>query len=164
MGYVLLNADRIQSAKLEEKMFGQSDNDVFEMTDALDALGDLEQNTSDAIIAQRTSKRIDIHIRVIVRPGNASERKRFVIQGMTSDLSNGGTKVILPCPILPGDIFWLEFGNEQVKIGSLLARCRRCIMIKDDAFEVGLRFFEDVDLANSLVADGAAAEPFTNRG
>ena len=132
-------------------MFSHMGSDLFEMTDALEALGDLEQNTSEAIVAQRSSKRIDIHSEVMIRPGNSSNRSQFVIQGMTADISNGGTKVFLPCPVTPGDIYWLKFADDQVQIGSMLARCRRCIMINEDAFEVGLRFFNDIDLACVVV-------------
>lgn len=140
-------------------MFGQIDNDIFEMTSALDALGELEKNTSDAILAQRKSKRIEIHAGVQVRAGNASERHQFKIQGMTADISDGGTKLLLPCPITPGDIYLLEFDKDQFRIGSQLARCRRCVMINEDAFEVGLRFFHDIDVATALPVSDSHCDP-----
>ena len=126
-------------------------DDLFEMSGALAALGELERNTDQAILAQRSSERLEIQCRVWVRPGNLSERNRFTIEGMTGDLSNGGCQVLLPQPIYPGDIFWLEFDEKLVRIGPSLARCLRCRLIREDAMEVGFRFFQDVDLSNALV-------------
>ena len=86
----------------------------------------------------------------MVRPGNASERFRFSIEGLTGDISNGGCQVLLARPILPGDIYWLSFTGTDVTIGSLLVRCTRCRMVQEDAFESGFRFFHDIDLGNAL--------------
>ena len=125
------------------------------MSGALEALGELERNTDRAILAQRSSERLEVQCRIWVRPGNVSERNRFTIEGMTGDLSNGGCQVLLPRPIYPGDIFWLEFDENHVRIGPLLARCLRCRLIREDALEVGFRFFQDIDLRNALVVSRA---------
>ena len=140
-------------------MFGEPNSDVFELTDALDALGELEQNTSQAILAKRSSKRVDIHCAVEIRPGNSSERFQFTINGMTADISNGGSKIILPRPILPGDIYWITLKEKLTNVGSLLARCRRCVMVNENAFEVGLRFFEDIDVSGILFDSECKPEP-----
>ena len=133
------------------------DDELFGMSGALEALGELERNTDEAIIAQRSSERLEIKSRVWVRPGNVSERHRFTVEGMTGDISNGGCQVLLPRPIYPGDIFWLEFDASDVHIGPLLARCLRCRLIREDALEVGFRFFQDVDLRNAIVTSQAAS-------
>ncbi len=124
-------------------------NDVFALTDALAALGDLEANNSQAILKQRSSERMVIRTRVRLQPGNSSQRHTDAIDGLTGDISNGGTLVLLPRPVLAGDTFWVTFSNEHVSIGSLLARCTRCRMVREDTFEIGLRFFHDIDLASA---------------
>ncbi len=125
-------------------------DDVFKMSDALVALRDLEQSTSEAIIAQRSSERIDIRTEVTIKPGNASERHRFSIHGMTGDISNGGMLVLLSQPLLAGDIYWVDFPDPQIRIDSLLARCLRCRMIQEETFEAGFRFLHDIDLKQAL--------------
>ena len=133
-------------------MFDDISNELFGLTDALDALKDLQMNTSAAILAQRSSERIEINISIVVRSGNASQRGQGGIHGMTGDLSNGGGLILLPRPIIPGDFYWIEFDQQQLKLSALLARCMRCRLVKEDAFEAGLRFMHDVDLASALAA------------
>jgi len=126
------------------------DEDVFCISDAIESLGELQENTSQAILSQRASERIKLRTKVVVRPGNASDRFRFSVEGLTGDISNGGCQVLLARPILPGDIYWLSFTETRITIGSLLARCTRCCMVQEEAFESGFRFFHDIDLANAL--------------
>lgn len=126
------------------------EDDVFCISDAIQSLGELEDNTSQAILSQRASERIKVKTKVVVRPGNASDRYRFSIEGLTGDISNGGCQILLARPILPGDIYWLSFADTHVTLGSLLARCTRCRMVQEDAFESGFRFFHDIDLASAL--------------
>ncbi len=130
-------------------MFEQDiEADFFSVSHALEHLHELERNTSDAIKRQRSSERLEVSCPVEVRPGNASERHRRRIEGMTGDISRGGCLLLLPTPVLPGDIYWLSISGELKSVGDLLARCVRCRMIQEDAFEVGFRFFHDVDLSH----------------
>ena len=52
--------------------------------------------------------------------------------------------------ILPGDLYWLVFVGDDVRIGSLIARCMRCRMVQEEAFEVGFRFLQDIPLKDLL--------------
>lgn len=132
-------------------MFDALDRDnVCYVTDALEALGQLEQNTSEELIRQRASERLQIRTKVWISPGNPSERDRFRIEGLTGDISSGGSLILAARPALAGDIYWLTFSDEHVSIGSLLARCMRCRMVREDTFEFGFRFFENLDLAGTL--------------
>ena len=128
-------------------------DDVFGMSGALEALAELECNTSDAILAQRSSERIEIQTKVLVQPGNVSERHRYTIEGVTADISNGGCMVLLPRPIMVGDLFWITFDDQHVHIGSLFSRCLRCRFVREDAFETGFRFLQDVDVAAAIRMD-----------
>ena len=134
-------------------MFDDVNTDsLFGMSDALEALSELENNTSEAIVAQRSSERLEIQTKVIIRNGNASQRHVFAIEAVTADVSNGGCMVLMPRPIMAGDLFWMSFDDSQVRIGSLLARCMRCRMVREDAFEAGFRFMNDVDLSSAVVS------------
>ena len=132
------------------KVFDDYSDELIGLSGALESLKDLELNTSSAILAQRSSERIEINIPIMLRPGNSSERARYAIKGMTGDISNGGCLLLVSRPVLPGDIYSIEFDQTAIRIGPQLARCMRCKMIKDDAFEAGLRFFYDIELATSI--------------
>lgn len=126
-------------------------DDWFGVADALEALAALETNTNAAILAQRASQRLEIQTKLIVRPGNASQRHEYSIPGVTADISSGGCMVLLPRPIMTGDLFWLAFDDSVLRIGSLLARCLRCRLVREDAFEIGFRFLNDVDLQAAIM-------------
>ena len=138
-------------------MFDQmQDDDVFSMSDAFEALSELENNTSRAILVQRSSERIEIQAKVLIQPGNASQRHQATIEGITADVSNGGCMILLPRPILVGDMFWLTFDKASFRIGSLMSRCLRCRMVREDAYESGFRFMNEIDLSNSLAVKSPA--------
>ena len=119
-----------------------------ELSNALDSLRELEQNVSEAIIQRRSSERWQVATLVTVRPGNSSERDTIAIKGVTGDVSNGGCLVLLPRPMLSGDVFWLDFSEGELReIGSVFGRCMRCRYISEGYFETGFRFFNNVDIA-----------------
>jgi hypothetical protein len=132
----------------------QGGDNIFGVTDALEALSELTENTSEAIVRQRASQRVQVQTKVAIRPGNSSQRHQLVIEGLTGDISNGGCQVLIGRPILAGDVYWLTFSDEHVSIGALFARCMRCRVVRDDTFEAGFRFFHDIDLASALRQQG----------
>jgi hypothetical protein len=123
------------------------------ITSALEALCELEQNQRSAVFRQRTHERIEIRLRVRVQPGNSSERRHAQIEGVTGDVSRSGCLVLLPCPLVPGDLYWLSLDDERASTGAQMARCVRCRMVDEETFEAGLRFFSEVDLAGLLGAE-----------
>ena len=131
-------------------MFGSnSTEDLFEATDAIEALADLERNTSKVIAAQRSCERIDIQAKVIVQPANCGQRHTDRFDGLTADISNGGFMALMARPITVGDFFWVTFDNKDLKLGSMLAQCLRCRLVRDDAFEAGFKFPQPIDLTNA---------------
>jgi hypothetical protein len=124
--------------------------ELFGASDALQAIAELEHNTNDSILAQRASERLEIRTKVLVRPANASQRHQFVVECVTADMSNGGCMVLATRPLLPGDLFWLSFDDTQIRIGSLFERCLRCRFVREEAYEVGFRFLNDIDLSSIL--------------
>ena len=126
--------------------FGNGDD----LLGALDALGDLQQNTDQAILAQRSSERVNLRTRVRVRPGNASQRFDVELTGVTADVSGGGSQVLLKRPVLAGDYFFLSFLDHADTIGEILCRCIRCRMVQEEVFEVGLQFEHNIDPSQLL--------------
>ena len=123
---------------------------VFESSDALDALRDLEMNSHDAFVAQRASERVEIRARLVVRYGNASQRHQMAVEGLTADISNGGCMALLPRPLMAGDYFWLTFEEDDVRVGSILARCLRCRLVQEETYEMGFQFVSAIDLTTAL--------------
>lgn len=139
-------------------MFDQLDDELFVMTDAMEALAELERGTDRTLIAQRSSQRLEIRTGIKVQPADASHRHRVNMEGLTADISNGGCMVLVPRAVLPGDMFWVTFEPTHVRIGSLFARCLRCRLVQEDLYEVGFRFLQDIDLS-SLVVQERTNEP-----
>jgi len=114
---------------------------------ALDSLADLERNKSDEVKRARSNTRIRIKAKVIVQPGNVSERSKFKAQGVTGDISSGGCQILFPIPLHVGDIFWLSFDKSKLAIAPLFGHCLRCSLIREDAYEAAFRFFEPIDIS-----------------
>lgn len=113
---------------------------------AYDLLQELEQNTPDELRRQRSHFRIALKARVIVEPGNASERGGKKLQCVTGDISEGGCRMLSPLPMQVGDIYRLEFDRKAVSLPITYARCMRCVMLREDAFEAGFAFFTAIAL------------------
>ncbi len=131
-------------------MFGQ-----FEATDegtdkdnTFDLLQELERNKSDEIRRQRVHERLIIKTKVIVQPGNASDLMKLKVQAVTSDISSGGCQVLTPVTLNVGDIYRISFDRSEIDLHMTFARCLRCRLIREDAFEAGFSFFHSLDLSN----------------
>ena len=127
-------------------------DDLLGISDALEALRDLESNSHQAFVAQRASERVEIHARLVVRPGNASQRYASSVEGVTADVSNGGCMALLSRPVMPGDFFFFLFDDSEIQLGSLAARCLRCRMVREDTFEVGFKFMSPVDIQSAIAS------------
>ena len=123
---------------------------VLSEDDAMESLAELERNQPDAVKRTRSSTRISIKSKVIAQPGNSGDRLKFKIQGVTGDISARGCQVLFPIPLRVGDIYWLTFDKTELDLDSVLARCLRCRMIREDAYEAGFKFFEPVDVADAV--------------
>lgn len=120
--------------------------------DAFNLLQELESNTSDELLRQRTHFRIRIKSTLILLPGNASDAQKFRYQGMTGDLSQGGCQALFPMPAVAGDIYRLVFDRQTLDLPMTFAQCMRCRLLRENAFEVGFRFFVPIVLPKSLVS------------
>lgn len=135
----------------------QSKSGSLSADSAFDLLQELERNTPEEIRKQRSSFRLQVKARVTLQSGNSSELLSYKIQGTTGDLSEGGCCALLPVPIRVGDVYRISFDRTQLDFPLIFARCVRCHLIREDAFEVGFRFFVPVALPEPLAT--AAAQP-----
>ncbi len=131
-------------------MFTGEVHNLLGSMDAIEALKELSGNSEAAVIASRASERLDIQTGVVMRPANASARHSFALETVSADISDGGCMLISPAPAVPGDIYWLEFADDHLRLGSLFARCIRCRLVSEDVFEVGIKFLAPVDLQSAL--------------
>ncbi len=123
---------------------------VFESSDAIEALKQLEISSQSAVLQKRGKTRLSLEIDVSIQRGDASRRSEMTISACSSDLSTTGCKLLAPTPVLPGDIYWLTFAQNEAGIGHMMARCIRCHMVREGAFEIGMSFFDEVDLSDLL--------------
>ena len=124
-----------------------------DLSDPLALLAELEKNSTDAVERARAHVRHTIRSKVIIRPADASRRYTSKYQGITGDVSAGGCQALLPVPLTPGDIYHIEFDRSTIDLMPQLALCRRCRMVGDDAYEVGLAFFTPITLPSSASSD-----------
>lgn len=122
-----------------------------------DLLKDLEEQTSEKIRQQRSTERITIKAEVILQPGNSSELMKFKLQGVTGDVSKGGAGAMFPLPITVGDIYRLQFNRDQLDLPLIFARCLRCRLIREDAYEAGFVFFTPIELPIAKSAEKSAS-------
>ena len=125
---------------------------------AYDLLQEMEQNTPEELRRQRASFRIAVKAKVIVQPGNASQRQEFKVQCVTGDVSEGGCRMLSPVPLMVGDIYRLEFDRKSIALPVIFARCMRCYLLREDAFEAGFAFFVPIALPEKLEQAAAATQ------
>ena len=120
--------------------------------DAFGLLRDLERNTPDEIRRQRAHFRLAIKASVVLQAGNASEIMSFKVKGVTGDISEGGCSILFPIPTRVGDIYRLLFDQKALGLPLTFARCVRCRLVSEDAFEAGFAFFSPITLPESVCA------------
>ncbi len=129
-----------------------SDNEILDASGALAALEQLEQSSHDRYVQMRSSDRVDFQTKVWIRPGNSGDRHLTVIEGVTTDISDGGCRALLVHPALPGNVYFVEFDQERISVEPVLVRCLRCRLVREDSFDVSFRFFSSIDLSEIIVS------------
>lgn len=132
--------------------FESNADETFSQEDAFQILHDLEQNTSEELRKKRSHFRVEVKAAVTVRPGNSSEILSYKVQGVTGDISESGLGALLPIPIRVGDVFRMEFDTTKLPLPLTFARCVRCRLIREDAFDAGFIFFAPIGLPANLSA------------
>jgi PilZ domain len=133
-------------------MFDEFDTDRSETSseDAFNLLQELEKSKPDEIRRQRGHFRVAVKSSVVVRPGNSSERLKIKVKGVTGDVSESGLRIMVPIPCGVGDIYCLEFDQEKLNLPLTFARCVRCHLIRENAFDCGFSFFSTIALPSTL--------------
>ncbi|MEO1584185.1 MAG: PilZ domain-containing protein [Planctomycetota bacterium] len=117
-------------------------------------LRELEQQTPEAIRRQRSAERQAVRINVTIRPGNSSERGPDAdIAGVTGDVSSNGAGLMTSRPIRVGDVYQLVFEKGELDLPIVYARCMRCRVVREDAFESGFSFFDKITLTPTDATD-----------
>ncbi len=135
-----------------EKPAGSLDSD-----EAFDLLQDLGRNTPEEIRRQRSHFRLAIKAAVVLQSGNASDILAMKVKGTTGDVSEGGLSALFPIPPRVGDIYRLQFDRSTLDLPLTFARCVRCRVVREDAFEAGFCFFSPITLPET--ADTGAESP-----
>ena len=140
-------------------MFDEFDgtSDQLNKDEAFQLLQELEGNTTDEIRRQRAHFRLVTKAGVILQAGNASELLSFKVKGVTGDISEGGCSVLFPIPPRVGDIYRLQFDRASLDLPLTFARCVRCRLVREDAFEAGFAFFKAICLPENLATQSEAA-------
>ncbi len=125
--------------------------------EAHELLRELEQNTTEEMRRQRSHFRLAIKSAVVMQAGNASELLSFKVKGVTGDISEGGCCVLFPIPTRVGDIYRLQFDREALDLPLTFARCVRCRLVREDAYEAGFAFFKTISLPEKVFTPGASA-------
>ena len=113
---------------------------------ALRAMMELEKNTTSAIRKERADTRLTGSFPALVEPGNASDRGAQAIKSICKDMSQTGCRLVCNKALTVGDIFLITVQNDKLRVPRVFARCIRCSLLSETAFECGLSFFTDVDL------------------
>lgn len=112
-----------------------------------DLLQELARQSSDEIRKLRTHERLETKVNVLLSPANSSAMGEGRIQGETRDISKGGCMALFVSPVAVGDIFTLQFDKSSVDLPLVFARCLRCRLVREDAFEAGFSFFTPISLS-----------------
>ena len=113
---------------------------------SFEILQEMERQTQEEIRRLRAHERLAIKTRVVVQPGNSSQMLNLKVQGVTGDISAGGCRAMFPFPLGVGDIYRLQFQEPELQLPLIFARCMRCRVIREDAYEAGFSFFTSITL------------------
>lgn len=118
---------------------------------------ELERNTEDVIRRHRARERLAVKVKIIVQPGNAGDVRKLKVQGVTGDIAPGGFQALLPVPMRVGDLYRITFDQDLVNLPMTFARCVRCRLVREDAYESGFSLFTPIQLEGVLKDHGRSA-------
>ena len=105
------------------------------------AAGQSPANTRSA------SRSFLLNVQLLIRPSNSSQRHENPIRGYCKNLSQSGCGIVTDSPPRVGDLYRFEMSADTIHpIHGCHARCVRCHLLDEEAFEVGFSFLSPVDL------------------
>ncbi len=129
------------------------DNSILNNSEADSLIDELAQSSSEAVKKLRGHVRQSMRVKVYVEPASLSARNGLRYQGVTGDISSGGTQILLARPLAIGDVYQISFERDELDIPPVYALCLRGRTVRPDAYEAGLRFLEPVTLPSSAAAE-----------
>ena len=106
---------------------------------------------------------VPTNVLLLIRPSNSSQRRETPLRGYCKNLSQSGCGVITDCPPRVGDLYRFELPSDVTHpIHGCHARCVRCHLLDEEAFEVGFSFLSPVDLQSgnaSAASDADSIDP-----
>jgi len=118
------------------------DENAFELLHAL------ESQTPEPLRKLRESERVTIQ--AFTRLEGSDPTNPMVHEhAAVGDVSRMGCRILLPEPLQVGAVYKLTMDIETIEADTLdattiFARCVRCRLINEDAYEMGMRFFTPV--------------------
>lgn len=117
---------------------------------SFEVLDELAKSTPQAVQSQRAHERITMKVSIVVQPGNRSQRGELRLEGISGDVSAGGLQALLPEPLHVGDIYRVAFDDRVLDLAPQYVICKRCRVVRDEAFEAGLAFLRPIDVGTAL--------------
>ncbi len=118
--------------------FDGPESDARGVPSELSALMDIERHLED-LEQRKRSERVTGIFKVRIRSGNASQRaKRPEIVAICQDISETGCRILSTTPLWVGDVYNIHF---ELNLPHAFARCVRCRLLREDAFECAFSFF-----------------------
>lgn len=117
--------------------------DVKELDPEL--LEELAHQSLREIRKVRRHERIEVKLAVQLRPANSSDLGRYNSKGSTKDISVGGCRCIVSKAPRVGDIYRVQFRDEQHSLPMAFARCVRCRFVHEDAFDCSFMFLTPLE-------------------
>jgi len=133
---------------MADNVFGHAS--IADEDTAHEVLRELESQCSAKYEKHRSHQRVTLKMKVILQPGNSSELMSLKLQGVTGEISDGGCRAMFPLPLGVGDVYRLRFDPEQMDLPVTFARCLRCRLVDEDAYDVGFRFFKEINTAEAI--------------
>ncbi len=134
-------------------MLNSNNNSILNNSEADSLIDELSKSSSDAVKKLRSQARQSLRVKVFVEPASMSARNGVRLQGVTGDISSGGTQILLARPLAIGDVYQISFERSELDIPPVYALCLRGRTVRPDAYEAGLRFLEPVTLPSSSSAE-----------
>lgn len=104
-------------------------------------------NLADGVLPNSTKdKRVSVqrivqNLPIVIQPSNASQRKLEHIDGFCKNVSVSGCGVVSDFAPRVGDIYRISVPSQQEHVlNGIHARCVRCHMLDEEAFECGFSF------------------------
>ena len=133
-------------------MLNSNENSLKNDMQADILIEELARSSNDAVKQLRGHTRRSFRVKVYVEPASLSARSGQRFQGVTGDISQGGSQILLARPLAIGDIYQISFDREELDIPPVFAICLRGRMVRPDAYEAGLRFLEQITLPENALA------------